>query len=204
MFSKSIYGGISFKIISESISDATAQGIAIDAGIQYVTGKTDNVKFGISLKNVGTKMKFTGDGLSFRGFIPGTDDSRTIQQRSAAFELPSLLNIGFAYDFYITEKHTLTAAGNFTSNSFTKDQYTVGLEYGFMSYLMLRAGYTYQDGIFESSVFDRGTALAGPSAGFSVEVPLNKENGSTFSIDYSYRSTEPFDGTHTIGARINL
>ncbi len=203
-FSKSIYGGINMKIVSESISDATAQGIALDAGIQYVTGAADNVKFGISLKNVGSKMKFNGDGLSFRGFIPGNDNTFTVEQRSNAFELPSLLNIGFAYDFYFGEKHRLTAAFNFTSNSFIKDQYTIGAEYGFMEYLMLRAGYTYQEGAFSDDVYESGTIYAGPSAGFSVEIPMNRESGSTFSVDYSYRHTNQFEGTHSLGARINL
>lgn len=36
-----IYGGFNLKIISESISDVGAQGIAVDAGIQYVTGEKE-------------------------------------------------------------------------------------------------------------------------------------------------------------------
>ncbi len=34
-FSNSIYGGVNFKIINEKISNVGAQGVAIDAGIQY-------------------------------------------------------------------------------------------------------------------------------------------------------------------------
>ncbi|MCK5838573.1 MAG: PorV/PorQ family protein, partial [Bacteroidales bacterium] len=64
VFSNSIYGGMQIKIISENISDMTATGFAIDAGIQYVTGETENVKFGITLKNWGPTMKFSGDGLA--------------------------------------------------------------------------------------------------------------------------------------------
>ena len=64
-FSNSIYGGVSFKIISESISDISAEGVAIDAGIQYVTGKTDNIHFGIALKNVGPTMRFFWRWLIF-------------------------------------------------------------------------------------------------------------------------------------------
>lgn len=203
-FSNSIYGGINLKIISESIADVTAQGIALDAGIQYITGKTENIKFGISLKNVGTKMKFTGDGLSFQGFIQGQESTFTVEQRSVAFELPSLLNIGLSYDFNISEIHRVTAAGAFTSNSFTKDQYTVGLEYGFRNVLMLRGAFTYQDGIFSDLLAERGTAYTGPSLGFSVQVPLNKDKASKLSIDYSYRATDPFEGTHTIGAILTL
>jgi hypothetical protein len=201
-FSNSIYGGITFKIISESVSDASAQGMAIDAGIQYVTGETDNIKFGIALKNVGPRMKFKGDGLSFRGFIPGNDNGFTVEQRSAEFELPSLINIAAAYDFTLNTNNKLTAAANFTSNSFTKDQYILGLEYRLKTYLMLRAGYMYEKGITKKA--DRTTAYTGPCAGFSVEIPLSKEKGSSFGLDYSYRASNPFQGTHSIGVRISL
>ncbi|HRS53184.1 MAG TPA: PorV/PorQ family protein [Bacteroidales bacterium] len=203
-FSNSIYGGANLKIISEQIADNSARGVAIDAGIQYVTGIKENIKFGISLKNVGPRMKYSGDGLSIRAYLPGAANSITVEQRSAEFELPSLINIGAAYDFTLSKNqdHLLTAAANFTSNSFTKDQYSLGAEYSFKKKAMLRAGYTYEKGILKSS--ERTTVFTGLSAGFTIEVPLNKEKGSSFSLDYSYRATNPFSGTHSIGARIYL
>lgn len=203
-FSNSIFGGINFKIISEQISDNAARGVAIDAGIQYVTGVKENIRFGIALKNVGPRMSYSGDGLTQRTQLLGANYSNTIQQRSDEFELPSLINIGAAYDFTLSddELHLLTAAASFTSNSFTKDQYSLGLEYGFKKMAMLRAGYTYEEGIFSNT--DRATVFTGPSAGLSIQVPLNKDNGSSFSLDYSYRATNPFSGTHSIGARIYL
>ena len=98
-FSNSIYGGMTIKMISEQISNVGANGIALDAGIQYVTGEKDNLKFGISLKNVGPRISFTGDGLSFRGFSGDEDDYKmTVEQRSSELELPALLNIGISYD----------------------------------------------------------------------------------------------------------
>jgi hypothetical protein len=202
-FSNSIYGGMTFKIISESISNVSAQGVALDAGIQYVTGEKENIKFGIALKNWGPRMRYRGDGLSFRGIIPGNEDNQfTVEQRSADFELPSLVNIGAAYDFHIGENHRITLAGTFTSNSFTKDQYIIGLEYGLKSYLMIRGGYAYEKGITNKA--DRTTAYTGPCGGFTVEIPLNKDKKSSFGIDYSYRASDPFQGTHSIGIRINL
>ncbi|MCF8304468.1 MAG: PorV/PorQ family protein [Bacteroidales bacterium] len=201
-FSNSIYGGFNLKILSESISDQSAQGIAIDAGIQYVTGARDQIKFGITLRNVGPTMQFSGDGLSIRSILPGQDDKFTVEQRSAEYELPSQLRIGAAYDIDLALGHVLTLAGNFTSNSFSKDQYTFGMEYNLKSYLYLRGGYSYEEGITTDA--DRTTVYTGPTAGLTVQVPLNEEKGSAFSVDYSYRSTDPFDGTHTIGARINL
>lgn len=201
-FSSSIYGGINIKIVSEVISDVSAQGIAIDAGIQYVTGPRENIRFGITLRNVGPTMSFSGDGLSIRSLLPGQESYFTLEQRSADFELPTQLAIGASYDFLFAEMHRITVAGNFISNSFTKDQYIGGAEYELKSYLMLRVGYAYEEGI--TSKTDRTTAFTGPSAGFTVAVPLNKEKGSGIAIDYSYRATDPFSGTHSIGARINL
>jgi long-subunit fatty acid transport protein len=206
-FSNSIFGGLNIKVISESIADASATGIALDAGVQYITGDKDQIKFGVALKNIGPTMKFSGDGLSFRGVIPthGNDnDLFTVATRSAAYEMPATLRIGASYDFLIGEMHKITLAGNFTSNSFTKDQFTLGLEYTLKPYFALRAGYAYQDGIFSSSVVDRGTVFTGLNAGFSVSVPFNKEKETGIGIDYSYRTTNPYSGVHCIGLKLNF
>jgi hypothetical protein len=201
-FSNSIYGGFNFKIISESISDVSATGVAIDAGIQYVTGEKENIKFGISLKNIGPTMRFRGDGLSIRSFLPGQESMFTLEHRSADFELPSQLNMGASYRFILNDVHSLTLAGAFISNSFYKDQYSLGAEYELKNYLMLRGAYVYENGI--TSTTDRTTVFTGPSLGCSVQVPLNKEKGSVFSVDYSYRATDPFNGSHTIAARLSF
>ena len=210
-FSDNIYGGMTVRVISEAISDVSARGVALDAGIQYVTGPYKNVHFGIALKNVGPRMRYSGDGLSFRTPLPqnnpGSSKTYTVENRSANFELPSLLNIGVSYDFYFSKdsvsmkNHRITAAGNFASNSFQKDQFMFGLEYGFRSFLMVRLGYMYEQGITVTA--DRTTVFTGPTAGVTLEIPFGK-NRSTFGFDYSYRQTDPFQGVHSIGARINL
>ena len=199
IFSNSIYGGMTIKMISEQTSNMGANGIALDAGIQYVTGAKDNFKFGISLKNVGPRISFTGDGLSFRGIVGDGDDFKmTVEQRSSELELPALLNIGMSYDINVLQ-HRITGAGTFTSNSFQKDQYRLGGEYAYNEMFMVRLGYTYEDGISTPS---RTNALRGPSGGFTLELPMG--SATTFGLDYSYRHTDPFQGSHTIGARINL
>jgi len=200
IFSNNIYGGMTIKMISEQISNVGANGVALDAGIQYVTGKKDNLKFGIALKNVGPRMSFSGDGLSFRGIIGDDDDYKmTAEQRSSELELPALLNMGISYDINVL-RHRITGAGTFTSNSFQKDQYRLGCEYAYSDMFMVRTGYIYEEGIRDPST--RTTALRGPSAGFTIELPMR--NGTAFGLDYSYRHTDPFQGSHTIGARINL
>lgn len=202
MFSNSIYGGLQIKLISESIADMSAVGFAIDAGIQYVTGETENIHFGITLRNWGPTMRFSGDGLAIRTLLPGQESQFTVEQRAATYQLPSQLNIGAAYDINFTGDYRLTFAANFVSNAFAKDQLTFGMEFSLKDYLMLRGGYTYEDGITDDT--ERTTVFKGPNAGFSVQIPFNKEKGSKFFVDYSYTSTDPFEGVHRIGAGISF
>lgn len=214
-FSNSISGGLGVRIISESIANVGSRGYAFDAGIRYVTGDNDQIKFGISLKNVGPTMKATGDGLSFteENDHAGFDIASTQDHRAAAYQLPSLLNIGGSYDFYISPKvdttskeisadHKVTVAGNFTSNSFTKDQYRVGLEYSFRNMFMLRGGYVLESGTWFDSE-KRTSAYTGPAFGASFIAPLGKK-GTTFGFHYAYQMTENFSGTHSIGIKLDL
>lgn len=210
-FSNSIYGGLTVRVITESIADVSATGVAFDGGVRYVTGENDRVKFGIALRNWGPSMKYSGTGLSFEGEMPVNETELTIRQRSADFEIPSLLNIGFSYDFYLSPldsigddlaaDHMLTLAGNFTSNSFTQDQVGLGAQYSFMNKFMVRAGYVYENDVNNEDLTK--TAATGLSFGATVEVPIGK-SGSTFGVDYSYRSTRAFSGSHSIGVRFNL
>ena len=207
-FSNSISGGFNLKIISESIKDMSGVGVALDAAIMYVTGPYDNIHFGVTLKNIGPTMKFSGDGLSFRAFlVQGSTQQFTMVQRVDDFELPTQLSIAAAYDFLFAETNRLTIAGNFSSNSFTNDQFTAGLEYAWKEMFMVRAGYTYENGIWsKKGIIDDTECMnvnRGLSAGASIQVPLSKkENAMKIAVDYSYRDTYVFNGTHSVGARL--
>ena len=201
-FSNSIHGGFVLKIISESIADMSGTGVAMDAGIQYVTGITDNIHFGIALKNIGPTMKFNGDGLSYSVLLDGMSSNLTVVQRADEFELPTQLNIAAAYDFNFQQNSRLTLAFNFNSNAFSKDQYIGGIEGSYREILMVRAGYTYEEGVtkdIEDS--DCTNVNRGFSCGATVQAPLN-DKGLKVCIDYSYRDTAHWNGTHSVGARI--
>jgi len=209
MFSENIFGGINFKIINEQIPNVAARGLAVDAGIQYHTGKYDQIHIGIALKNWGPKMTYRGDGLSRQATVKyGSNYELTVNNRSGAFELPALVNIGGSYDFYLTKdstglskKQRLSLNATYTSNSFTYDNYLLGAEYAWKEMLMLRAGFYAEKGILSAD--DRRTVFTGPAAGLTFEIPFN-EKKSTVGLDYSYRFTNPFGGTHTFGLRVNL
>lgn len=203
-FSKSIYGGINFKVYSESISNLKATGVAIDAGIRYVSGEQDQLKFGIALKNVGPTMKFEGDGLIQQINYVSTGFVATLEERSQKFEMPSLLSIGGSYDFIFNENNKLIAAAGFTANSFSYDQFRLGLDYGMTTEKMgfnLRAGYVYEKNILNEE--NRSNALVGPTAGFSVDA-LVGDNKSALGIEYAARFAGQFGIIHTIGATISL
>jgi hypothetical protein len=201
-FSNSIYGGVQVKIVTEGLSDVTASGVAIDAGIQYISGENDEMKFGVTLRNWGPTMKFSGEGLAFQTMLEGQDNAFTVATRSVEFELPSQLNIGASYDILMGEASRFTVAGQFSSNAFTNDQYTLGGEFSLKEYVELRAAYTYEDGMFGDLGVEDINAHSGFSGGLTVQAPLNKETGSFFSVDYSYRQTQAFNGIHSIGVRL--
>ena len=205
-FTRSVHGGVNIKVINESTDNVSGSGIAIDAGIQYVTGANDELKFGISLKNLGFGMSYSGTGLSFT-FNNDAGKNMTAEFRSTDMEMPTCLNIGVSYDFLFEKwDQRLTVSGAFTSNAFLKDNFGVGLEYSLLKMFQVRCGYVYQPDIFSSS--DRTTSNTGLCAGASVSVPIsrNEKTGTntSLSIDYSYRSATPLKGTHAIGASLNF
>ncbi len=199
VFSNRIYGGVTFRLINQSVPDASASGFALDAGIQYQTGEKDRTKFGISLRNIGTPMAYSGDALAYRALVANGKFDQTLYQRSASFELPSLMNIGGSYDLITNDVQKLTMVANFTSNSFTADNFGAGLEYSWRNMVMVRAGYRHAD---ENEVH---TGMAG---GLSLNLPFAKDDDGnvtrTFSIDYSYRPSNPFQGTHALGILLKL
>ncbi|MEP7268414.1 MAG: PorV/PorQ family protein, partial [Saprospiraceae bacterium] len=200
-FDNKVSVGFLVRGVTESTADISAFGFALDAGVQYVNGPDDNFKFGISLRNIGSPMRFGGEGLSFQGNSPeGTPAYQlTYDKRAAGFELPSLLNIGTSYDINLDKRNRLTLLANFTANSFASDEIGGGLEYGFNKIFFLRAAYKYQlnNDINERNVY---TGLA---AGFGFEVPFKKNSNQKLGIDYGYRTTNPWSGSHNLSLKIS-
>lgn len=225
MFTPSIHGGIQVKVINESISNASATGVAIDAGVRYQTGKNDRLKIGITLKNVGPAMKYKGDGFQYQGQYVLTGATASMLQRSQTFELPSLLSMGVSYDIPLNGdktksaskvdgettsmkkksdiNHILTPMFAFTANSFGDDQIRVGLDYGLSTSKVafnLRAGYVYEKNIF--NVENRTNALTGFVAGFSIDAITKSK--SALGIEYAVRLSSPFGLIHTVGLAVSL
>ena len=208
IFEKKVSVGITARFISESLADISASGISVDAGVQYVTGSekyAERFKFGINLRNVSPAgMRFGGQGLNTSGINPdGTQPYQlSYSKQGARFGLPAQLNIGASYDILPDEKMRLTAVGNFTSNSFSRDELGGGLEFSLNNIFVLRGGYKYEMGVKSGDV--NKSVYTGVCGGLSIELPFNKGGSQKLSIDYGYLASSPWNGTHNIALRLNL
>ena len=201
-FSNKISCGAVIRLLTEGTTDATASGVALDAGVQYVTGEKDNFKLGIALRNIGPPMRYKGEALALVIASPEGGYNITLSERAEKFELPSLLNLGISYDIWGGERNRFTLIGNFTAHSFSRDQYGAGLEYSFREMFTLRGAFRYEPGLFGN--ITEKPVYTGGSAGCSILVPLKKKSDKKIGLDYAYRTSNPFRGTHNLGLRFNL
>ncbi|MBO4543168.1 MAG: PorV/PorQ family protein [Bacteroidales bacterium] len=226
-FSDAVHAGVTIRIVNESMSNASATGFAIDAGVQYVAGRNDQFQLGVVMKNIGLPMAYKGNGMSIRGTGAADRNSilHTLSTPSEASEMPALLALGLSYDFLFAGKsttsstesgtkarvtrataaHRLTLAGSFTANAYSRDQFSFGIEYSLMDYFQVRGGYVFEAGMFNASTSTSN--FTGPTAGVSLLAPLAKKSvnpSSRLAIDYSYRFTREYKGCHGIGIRLIL
>jgi hypothetical protein len=157
-------------------------------------------------------MRYAGDGLKTRtalgGSSSGFDNSVSIV--AAKFELPAVLWIGAAYDIRLgavdsltgVSTHRITPMFGFYSQSFGRDQLIAGVEYAFKRFLAVRVSQAYEKNIFNQD--EAQNAFTGLAGGVSVNIPFGRGSRSAFGVDYSYRHTYWFNGTHTLGFRLTL
>lgn len=216
-FSDKMCAGISATYINEAISNIKASAVGFDAGVQYVNGRRDNLHIGVTLRNVGTNLRFSGDGFSFNGQSPDFAREITTQSRSEKFSLPSQLNIAIAYDFYLDEstksddndtkpQHRLTTMGSFISNAYNSDWLGLGIEYSYKDVFMARFGYRHESQIGDKK--NTTTFFTGFSAGATLQPKITKESDSKsanlLAIDYSFRPTRISSGVHAVGVRLTI
>ena len=192
-----VAAGITVKIISETIADVSASATAFDAGMTYIVGES-GLRLGVSLKNVGNELQYSGSGLIQQAQIGNqepTANTNALAFEAEGVQLPTLLNFGVSYTRDMGAASTVTLLGNFRSNSFDQDQYAFALEYGFQDLFYLRGGYQATEDLDE-------TMYTGLSYGAGINVNLG---GTTqLRIDYSIVPTDFFDDVQYFTAIITL
>jgi hypothetical protein len=141
-----VYLGLTGSYVSETVADVSANGLAIDLGVQYDTG-WQGLRFGFAMKNVGPQMRYSGANLEQRLVLPSDDPAaapHVVQLRPASFDLPSYLQIGVSYDVRMSSERHATVFGTFEGNNFGTDEYRVGAEVPVGNFLALRGGFVGQ------------------------------------------------------------
>ena len=141
-----VHLGITGSYISERVADVSANGFAVDLGVQYDTGWR-GLRFGFAMKNVGPDMRYSGADLERRLVLPDDDPAavpHVVQLQASSFELPSYLQLGLSYDLPIRGDRHATFYGAFQGNNFGTDEYRLGAEFPVVEFLALRAGYVGQ------------------------------------------------------------
>lgn len=179
--------GTTVKLIYEEISRESATGVAFDFGLNYDVIGT-GLKFGVTFRNLGPSMTFSGPDLTQFFQPPGTPSGTQAEPREielASNELPTSFTLGLSYDFRLDKKNNILTHGNFQSNSFSSDWYNFALEYNYNQIVYFRGGYQLSESNNEDPAFD-GVALG---AGLNY----NASNSFTIGFDYAIRLANRFD-----------
>lgn len=212
VFGQGVRAGITGKLINEGISNLSATGFALDAGLQYTTGEKEDFHFGVFIRNLGFPMKFSGDGIAVNQQISvGTNKyDLPFYNRAAKFELPTQFSMAISKDMYFGRKpessifckpvNRLSLSANFLYNSFIPNNYGIGAEYAFKETFSARLGFLYENNALNKETTTR--AHMGIAAGFSYDLKMgnkNTKNPSVLEISYNYRPSWVFGGTHNLG-----
>lgn len=202
-----ISAGISTKVVSETIDQVSATGLAFDIGIQYNNiASISGLGLGVTVKNIGPEMKFDGPGL-LRNAVT-TDGSRPSQPYSsvaANFELPSLVEIGMSYTRKVEESFQWSVSSTFTNNNLYLDQFGTGGELGYLTEkakLFGRLGYRWaldpNSSFFASKAEDD---IYGVTAGAGVSYASTDLD---ITFDYAFREAKFFSGNHVISVKLGF
>lgn len=185
-----VSAGFNFKIINESILQASASGIAIDFGVQYRF--SNNLSLAAVIKNIGTNMNYTGEDLKIQSDVPGgalESGSGVYEADTESFQIPSFFELSLAYNFNMDEQNNLAVASTFRNNNNFEDEILAGLEYSFMNLFFLRGGYNFLVQNTSDSIY-----------GFTLGAGVNyvTTGGMAFVFDYAFRDVQEFGGSNHI------
>jgi len=189
--------GLTANLITETLGDASASGVAFDVGVIYETlADLNGLSFGLVLKNLGPKMKYDGSSLFVQGDV---DDLNRPPQfyrvEAASFELPTVFQIGFSYKPQLDEINSVLASATFQNNNYSDDEYRLGLEYGYNNLFFIRGGYALAPEAQEDAY------IFGLTAGAGINYQMG---GMELKVDYAFRDVEYFEANHVFALTIGF
>ncbi|MCE5305595.1 MAG: PorV/PorQ family protein [Chloroherpetonaceae bacterium] len=169
--------GISAKYITNTIYNVSASGIAFDIGTLYDT-RFLGIKIGFSIHNLGTETSFSGQSLRDVKKLYSAMDANPMEVEYIAngYSYPLIFRAGLSSNVWKQDKHSITAAFDFTTFSDVPEEYALGAEYTYSDIVSLRAGYLF------------GQDQMGFSAGIGI-----KYDGPGFIGKFDYAISPTFD-----------
>lgn len=186
--------GGTIKFIYEKIFNSSASSVAFDVGTIYTT-PFDDIRFGVSITNAGSKLQLDGDDL----IIPSDPDpdgegnyEPDAKRATTAYNLPLMLRVGLAWDPIDNEqmRATLTLDGNSPSNNV--QSISVGGEVALLNnQLMIRGGVPYIGQDDKTEKFNAGLGLN-----------YRLDNSLKLGINYTYHSYKYLSDVNKISLQI--
>lgn len=189
--------GVTANLVTETLADASASGVAFNVGVIYDNlADINGLSFGIVMKNIGPQMRYEGPGLLQT--LNSTSLKRPPQYyrvSAASFELPSSFELGFGYRPVINDQNSLTFTSSFQNNNFSGDEYKLGAEYAYNNMFFLRGGYTM------SPKSQSDDYIYGLTAGIGINYQMQ---GIDLTVDYAFRDVKYFEGNHVFSLTLGF
>ncbi|MEO9885579.1 MAG: PorV/PorQ family protein [Balneola sp.] len=154
--------GGTVKFVYEKIENTSASGVAFDIGTLYET-PFDQIRFGVSVTNVGTKMQIRGNGLITNCDLDDSSQGNSetdCNLSTQEYDLPLMLRVGLAWDAFQSDdiRATLTIDGNNPSNNV--QSVSIGGEISLLNDLVqLRGGIPYIGQDDRTETFNAGIGI---------------------------------------------
>ena len=192
--------GTTVKLISEQIDRVSASGVAIDFGVQYhgLAG-VQGLQMVVAVKNIGPQLRYDGTGLYQRASAPGGNRPEQFYKvDGAAYELPSVIEIGLGYSGTASDNMVWNLNGSFTNNNLYLDEYRLGGELGVMMDELRLFG---RAGLGMVPQAEENADIFGSTFGFGVGYMTG---GVNLTLDYAYRQVEFFDANQVISVKVGF
>lgn len=189
--------GANFKYIDEKIFHSNATGFAFDVGTMFIT-PFRNVRFGVSVSNMGTRMQMNGEDLNtYVDVAPaqqGNNDNIVAGLKTDRFDLPIVMRIGISWDLRLPEGSRLTLACDGVNPNDNAQSLNLGVEFAaWKELLVLRGGFN------ELFLADRENGL---TLGAGLKIPY--ANDFNLAFGYAYQDFEFLGGVNHISIEITF
>lgn len=186
--------GGTIKFLHEQIEDVSASGLAFDVGTLFIT-PFDDIRFGVSVTNIGSKMQLTGNGLITECDLDDSSSGNSDTDCNLAtreYDLPLMLRVGFAWDAYTSDdiRATLTLDGNNPSNNV--QSISVGGEISLLNdTVFLRGGVPYIGQNNSKETFNAG-----------IGVKYQVDSSLKLGFNYAYHGYEYLGDVNKLSLQI--